>query len=504
MKINFKPSIAALALSGLIAPSMVMADTDAQTNAPNQNTTVTNPSMLDSKNGKETITSMKQKLGPKNILAMLGEETDYLPFDIDVPGQAFVSTGPYVGVPLQFAGSNLIVNSPSVNTDVQLLGIRKKIHQQLNAMGGSLFKEPYHSHLLLSGIVEGQANITRFDGEPTTSYLDITNVTVDLFFIGPSNWTLGFIELTYDNAPPLFSPYGSTYNSLYTVSNSRVFVNKAFITIGDFSQSPFYGSFGQFYVPFGTYSSVMVSDTLTKDLARTKARAFEFGFNQQGNGNEFYGSVYLFKGDSYVGSVDKVNNAGANLGLRFVYGWLSGDIGGGVIGNIADSAGMQAGTGFMSFERLDHRVPAYDIRGNLDIGEHINLIFEYIKATTKFDVDDMSFNGHGARPWAFDLEAAFSFYIGERPSSIGFGFGKSGQALAIGIPKARTSMVFTTSIFRNTLQSLEFRHDRAYGEHETGNGPIGAIDVRGACTAAVCSPPNRGDNAVTAQFDYYF
>ncbi|OGT59412.1 MAG: hypothetical protein A3F43_03865 [Gammaproteobacteria bacterium RIFCSPHIGHO2_12_FULL_42_10] len=450
-----------------------------------------------------TSTTANAAASNKKISQFATEETQYLPFDMDVPGQAFVSTGPYIGVPLQFSGSNLIINSPSVNLDTQLLGIRKSIHQQLVAMGGEIFKEPYHSHLLLSGVAEGEANYINNGGSPSTTNIDVTNLSLDGFFIGPSDWTMGFFELSYNNQSPINNGvYAATSN--YTDSNSNVFINKVFVTVGNFAQSPYYGSIGQFYVPFGQYSSIMTSTPFTTVLTRTKARALLLGWKQQQD-NAFYGSLYTFSGDAHVASVSKINNGGFNAGYQYRYGVVNGNLGGGMIGNIADSGGMQLNTGFNAFEQISHNVPGYNVRGVFTLLDHVSLVGEFVGAATAFNVNDMSFNGHGAKPWALDAEAAYTFTIFDnKPSTFAVGYQKTTEALAVGLPMNRISLVMQTSLLRNTLQGIEFRHDQTYAASSSANGPTGAASTPGSCTAATCTATGKGNNAVTASFDYYF
>lgn len=533
MKIRLKPIAAALCIAGLIAPVLAQAavtngSDNAQANAAQmkslQNEVAELRNEMNSlKQTKKTYkksrnthqathttgtgnvaasdSTQSHQMSRSDFIQMFNGE-EYLPFDPDVPGKAFVSTGPYVGVPIQFAGSNLIVNSPSVNTDVQLLGIRKSIVKRLNEMGAEITKEQAHSHLLLSGVVEADAGYLNSETDRDKTSIDLSTVSLDAFFLGPSDWTLGFIELSYVASSPAEDVFVSSNN--YRVANSRVFVNKAFITIGNFSQSPFYGSAGQFYVPFGTYSSVMISEPLTKILTRTKARAVLLGFQQQ-DPNAFYGSAYIFPGYSHTGSSGNINNGGLNLGYKFNRGFFTGNVGGGVIATITDSGGMQLGNNFaggnspttgVSLERISHRVPGYNLRALLSFGEHIDVIAEYVGAMTRFSASDMQYQGRGAKPYAFDTEGSYSFMIMDnKPSSVGIGYSRSRQALALGIPLNRYYAVFNTSLWRNTLQSLEFRRDQEYAESDTA---VNAGNVPAARENGL------HDNAVTAQFDYYF
>jgi hypothetical protein len=430
------------------------------------------------------------------------------PIDSDVPGKSFVSTGPYIGVPFVYSGGDLIINNPSVNQDVALLNIRKAIRTKLTALGRS--DEADHAHLLLSGIIEGQASYRKPGNGSTQSDVDLSSAELDGYVLGPSNWTSGLIAFSYDDAAG--TSEGSFGNNSRT-QNSRVYLNKAFITIGDFTRSPLYGTIGQMYVPFGTYGTNMISSPLTKILGRTKARAIVVGFQQQSE-NALYAAGYAFRGDTYAGATSRLDNGGVNVGYRYAIGHsIHGDFGGGVIANLADSVGMQNngnsaplfggfGASGNGNENIAHRVPAMNFRGQFSIGDHIDLLAEYVGAINSFSRNDLTANSHGAKPQALNAEAAYTFSAFERPSSVALGYGKSKDALALGLPAQRYSLAFNTSWWKNTLQSIELRHDINYGAGNYATGTSTGTGAAGATQAITGS--GRSDNMITAQIDIYF
>ncbi len=79
--------------------------------------------------------------------------------------------------------------------------------------------------------------------------------------------------------------------------------------------------------------------------------------------------------------------------------------------------------------------------------------------TEAFREQDLSFNGKGAKPQAVQGELDMTFTAFNRPSSIGFGYQWSKEALALNLPKQRWIGVFNISIWKDTVESIEYRHD---------------------------------------------
>ena len=395
-----------------------------------------------------------------------------------------VTTSPYLRLRSAYDASDLLVNYPTMNEDLRLLGQRQKVENALKDNVPSY----YHPRLVLSGTVQGQVIYTNPYNAANKADVDLSTVELDsLAEVGP--WAFGFISLDYDNT-------ATTGGS--RIANSRVFLKRGFLTLGNLNRLPVYFSIGQMYVPFGQYSNYLIDDPITKVMGRTNQRAVNVGISRDG----FYGQVYGFRGDS---KIERTIQSGLNAGYTFTHTLqnnqsITTDFGAGMIRNMADSDGMQSTGGtFGGFstssatENLRHAVPALDLHGTVGI-EEWTFIGEYIGATEEFDSQDLSYNGHGAKPQSMDAEAAYNTKIYDKPVTLAGDFGYSWDALALNLPEASYVGVFNISLFKDTIESLEYRHDVNYPGSATASGQGTSVTPLG----------RRSQNTIYGQVAVYF
>ncbi len=377
-----------------------------------------------------------------------------------------VVTSPYLGQRPAFDGSDLVIAMSKINQDLRLMEQRDMIEQQYVEEGYPMPNTPL---VLLSGTVQplftfgnsfqentGQGNMTLDTAELDTAAI-----------VNP--WVEGLASFVYSSAPP--AQGGDV------TSNSNVSVDKAFVNIGNLSKTPFYMTAGQVYVPFGQYSSYMVTGPFTSVLGKTQVRAAMFGYSPVED-NGFFGTVYAYNSDTTL------NNSGAGGGnIVYEYGneKTNGNIGLSLASNIADSNGMQntggsggqfAGFGYDSTTEEVAQMPAYDIHGVFSTGPY-SFIGEFVSATKSFDQAAMSFNDGGAQPMALQGEGVYTFKLFHKPAAFAVGYNWSAQSLALQIPQQRISATLNISWWRDTVEALEFRHDIDYSSSDYSSG-IGA------------------------------
>lgn len=382
----------------------------------------------------------------------------------EVPAKPFsVSVSNYTGVEPNYDGSNLIVNNPGVNNDLALLKLRQAEIEYYEKSGQSYSGDP---KLIFSGEVEGTSVYTTpYPGTAAGTNFNLTDAELDTFVEG-NRWVSGYMTFGYNS--------GSD-GEANSVNNSELQLGQGYITIGDLTTAPVYGSAGQMYVPFGRYTSYMVSTPSSKTLGRIQTRAINLGYHSNDSEITPFAAIYGFQGaneiDGNPASNNDVESYGSNAGLSFSKGDYSGMLGMSYTSNIAESAGLQGdgtSSGFAETsitENLSKRVPGADVYGQIGYGNYV-LLAEFVKATTQFDANDLSYNGQGAQPEALDVEAVYSFEFW-RPSYVALAYGESWQALSLGVPKKNFGATYSIAIWRNTALSFELMHNIGYSASDT-------------------------------------
>ncbi len=245
----------------------------------------------------------------------------------------------------------------------------------------------------------------------------------------------------------------------------RVDVDTGTITIGNTENHPLYLTAGKMTVPFGANATNMLADPLTLTLGETGETAVQLGFESGG----FHGSVFAYNGNipERSGKGDFVEHFGANLGFVGEVGSMGLDIGASFTSALDDSDTIQD-LAAVTAGVVDHTA-GFTVHGVADLGP-FQLIAEYASAMGSFDSTDVAFNGQGAQPAAWTLEAAYNFNLMEKESTFAVGYQGSDEAVNVGLAENRFITALSVGIFKNTTLTAEYFRDEDYSTAEGGTG----------------------------------
>jgi len=390
-----------------------------------------------------------------------------------------ITTSPLMGNESAYDGSDLMYAYPSINHDLFLLSIHQQM-QDYRATNNITTNKPI---MVISGGVEG-GYVAHSQYEGSTQYstsLNTAELDIAAFL---NDWAQAFMSYDYQDMPS---------SSGTRDPQNEIYLSRGYATIGNLSKSPIYASIGQMYVPFGRYNSLMLTTTETTSLARILSTTTVLGFSQNGF------SAQAFTYNTQQGEQNSfINEGGANISYSSTDSSHPYQIGASYTTNISDSQGMQdngSDAAFQGFAINDYdspSTPAYDLYGSMGIGD-FTLIGEYISATKHFSDDALQFNDTGAKPKALQAELDYSTTINNKPTSFGIMFSQTWQALALNLPKNSYNVVANTSIWRDTVESIEYSYNTNYGDTDTSTG------------AGKAGPSGGGhSNVITAQLGVYF
>ncbi|CAL7959501.1 conserved exported hypothetical protein [Gammaproteobacteria bacterium] len=391
--------------------------------------------------------------------------------------------------------SDLMNKLSSMNEDLVLLGLRKKMDNHAKEEGIPIPSRPI---IALSGAVEGQVIYNSNDSFTSTSKSDINLNTAEIDVIaevGP--WATAAMITKYEDKKDTAS-----VDSVTRWNNSRILIDRGWVTFGQLNKAPVYFTIGQVYAPFGSYSSSMVTTPSTQILGRVKDRMVILGYNQFGA----YAQAYTYAGETKPAKSEVIRHVGLNLGYKYECENFMMNVGAGAIGNLAESQGMQNNIFGKSpvyssgNEQMISRVVGLSGHVKAVLYNTYTLMAEYVGTAKAFDPTDLTFNGYGAKPQALQIEGAIKFKAFDKPGFAFAGYGLTNQALALQVPKQTFFAGYSVSIIKYTLASIEYRHDVGYSLADTS----GSTGFGRTVSYPTKTPTRRHNNKITAEIGVYF
>ncbi len=318
-------------------------------------------------------------------------------------------------------------------------------HKEKEQLSEESFGHRINKFVDFNGLIEVAGSTSSSFADESESTFELA--TVELGFVGSmTDWAEAHLTLLYEEG-----------------GDDKVLIDDAHIIIGNSDKCPFYLSFGRQYLPFGNFTSNMISDPLTLEIAETQETALQLGFAANGA----YGSVFAFNGDTNQGGGDsQIEQFGANIGYAFHSDTFTLDTGISYMNSMGDSDGLSDMLKEQELLEADY-VDGFGAYAIASIGP-VSLIGEYVTALDHFE------DAAHSQPMAFNIETAYSFSLGQIPSTAALAY-QGTDDMAGTLPESRILGTMALGIFDNTTLAFEYAHDEDYDE--TDGGTKGSADT---------------------------
>jgi hypothetical protein len=353
------------------------------------------------------------------------------------PGR--ITIAPYLGL-----DSKALVLISLYNQDIVLLQQRQKISKYKSDIG----TDCPHTLFELSGAGTGLIKIK----DPGAARIEATLDSAELDFASQVNDTITtFFDMLYNDQP---------VSSIGRVANSKVSLDRLFITFGNLNRSLIYLTLGRRYVPFGQYYSYAISGSIGQTLGKTEATSILAGYQHPGS-KGIYGAIYTFK------SVRKLLwDSNQKIISGFTTGYSStGDLSDFDIG-LDYIQSMTGAQGFQPLGLTNINIPGVDIHGKFDF-RAISLIAEYTTAIKT--THQITFNNRAARPASAYYELGYELKTFNKSSSIGLGYGKTYQAVQFNLPSETINVTYNLSLSKYVILSAQYQHNVNYSLSQGNN-----------------------------------
>ncbi len=301
------------------------------------------------------------------------------------------------------------------------------------------------------GVIEVEATNTETFAEADSS--DLALATIETYFDAqPFEYVSTHVQLIYEDD-----------------GNENINLDEAFATLGNTDIYPVYLLAGKWAIPFGGFDTALSSDPLTLDLGETKEAAVLVGYTESGFTLEGYG----YNGDTQqAGEGDHIDQFGIAAGYAAEINGTAISVGAGYISNVADSDGLTTTLDNNAGALRDY-IDGWEMHGSI---EHGPLLFYagYMAAKDSFQLGEIAFNGQGAKPAAWNLEAAYVTDIIGKETILAATVQGTEESLAQGLPETRYGGAVTIQIFDHAAVTAEYLHDEDYGTSSGGTGREGS------------------------------